>query len=486
MLGIDVGTTGAKALLIDDKGTVRGKGHMAYGVRILPGGRVEQDARDWWSALVHAVRTASAKIEDKEEIAAISLSTQGAAMLPVDKDNEPMYPAMTCTDTRGLAEKEELKSKLGQEYFYKTTGLNLSPSLDAVKILWLSRHEKDIFEKAYSFISTLEYINCKLTGENVIDPSNAAARQLMDISSLEWDKGILQAIGIEKHRLPRIIPTGVRIGKLSRKAADELGLSTSVKVYNGAYNRYCVSLGAGAVREGEAVLSMNTDWAMLGITSKPLFSSLYISPGPHPMKGLWGALASIPVSGAALDWYLRGFTDKDCKKVNAEAEKRIEKTKNLFFYPYFTGAWLPFRNENAKAVLLGIGLDHDRYDVARAVMEGVALQVKRVIHEYHANGCEIHTLRILNGTGKNGLWTSLISTITGCAHNRVEEEDAACIGAAAIAAVGKGIFEDYVAAVKAMVKSTKTIEADRALADYYLDKYEKYFKTWEQVSKCFR
>lgn len=166
-LGVDVGTTGTKTLVVDEKGNVLGKGYLEYELFPFPGGRVEQRAEDWWNGVVHSVRTAVSSLTDgqKKEIAALSLSTQGASMLAVDRDFSPLGPVITWMDERASEEAEWLDQAIGGEKIYRKSGWGLSADLDAAKILWISRHQPEVFEKAACFVSTLEYYKLLSHGE---------------------------------------------------------------------------------------------------------------------------------------------------------------------------------------------------------------------------------------------------------------------------------------------------------------------------------
>jgi sugar (pentulose or hexulose) kinase len=484
ILGIDVGTTGTKALLVDEKGSVLGKGYHGYPVRRLPGGRVEQDARDWWEGLCLAVRQATAGA-DTQNIRALSLSTQGASMLPVDEAGEPLYPAITWMDLRASEEKQALAERLSEEYIYRKTGWKANPALDAAKTLWLERHEKETAAKTASYVSTLEFINIKLTGRSVIDPTNAAIRQMMDLETLAWDEAILGAIGIDAGKLPRILPAGAPLGTLTQEAAEASGLHPGVHVYNGAHDQYCATMGAGAVAEGETALSMGTAWVLVGVTSKPLFTPSHISPAPFPIPGLWGAMASIPMSGGALDWFRAGFTADDFNTLIAEAGTRREKAASLLFYPYLAGAWFPLWKLDARAALLGMGLEHDKYDAACALMEGVAFQVHTLLDEYTGNGYAVGNLRVIGGATRSPAWLEMIASVCGCSLLQTQEKDVACLGAAMLAAMGEGLYAGIQEAADAMLSPPEPVQVEERMKDYYMEKMARYTRGWDVLSQLY-
>lgn len=484
VLGIDVGTTGSKALLIDENGSVIGSGYKGYELLADKGGIVEQRADDWWDAVVFATRKATESLNDKSQIKALSLSTQGASSLLVDKDNNPLGNSLTWMDSRSEPEKEEIAAVFGYEGIYRKTGWPLNASLDASKLLWFKRHDRDAFEKTDKYVSTIEYINAKMTGNCIVDPTNGAIRQLINIKTSSWDKEIMDFIGVDESLMPRIEETGQVVGKLTKQAADELGLTEGVTVFNGAHDQYAASLGVGAIDAGDMVLSTGTAWVNIAITQKPMFTGTRIAPAKHVVGDLWGALTSIPVAGKALDWF-RSIAGEDYDAINENVVKKQESSSGLFFYPYHIGARLPKRQKDAKAAFIGLGLEHDKFDMYRAVMEGVVFQVKLTIDDFAANGAGIDTLHVAGGATKSDFWMSVLSAVTGAAIYKSVQPDAACIGAAMIAAVGCGMVKDYKEAKEIFVKSELIKDTDSTLKEYYKDKYDRYLYAWDKMSKMY-
>lgn len=471
VIGLDVGTTGTKAVVVDEGGNVIGGGYREYSLK-SEGGRVTQNALDWWDAAVHAVRTACKDI-DASQVCAISLSTQGASMLCADKDGNPLSDVITWMDTRASAEAKELSETVGEEAVYRKSGWLPSPVLDASKILWLKKNEPELFKKTASFISTVEFMNIKLCGENVIDPTNAAMRQMFNIETGEWDHDILDFIGLEKDRLPTVKKIGYEVGTLTESAAEALGLKKSVKVYNGAHDQYCASVGSGAVETGDMLLATGTTWVVLGITDKLLYTKNHISPGIHAVPGKFGALASLVSAGSALNWY-RSIIDGDFKLMDREAATRMESAKDLFVLPYVCGAGFPHNRPDMRGIMLGLDKGHDRYHIARALMEGVAFEAAAVLSQFKENGMDISRLMMTGGAARSNLWSEIVGYTTGCEIWRMKEPETCCIGAAMTAAVGAGMFSDYNECRGVMVKREKLDLSDSAKREFYIEKGQRY------------
>ncbi|MBQ4067611.1 MAG: hypothetical protein IJD22_08205 [Clostridia bacterium] len=471
VIGLDVGTTGTKAVVVDRCGNTVGSGYREYAL-VSEGGKVTQSASDWWDAAVFAIREATKGVDTKS-IAAMSLSTQAASMLCADRDGDAKSEVITWMDTRSSLEAEELSSAIGKEEVYKKSGWLPTPVLDAAKILWIKKNSPELFNTTEYFISTLEYMNMKLCGQCVIDPTNAAMRQMFDIQTGKWDADILDFIGIDESRLPRVLPIGAEVGTLTPFAAEALGLHTGVKVYNGAHDQYCASIGCGAVEAGDMLLATGTTWVVLGITDKLLYTDSHISPGIHAVPGRYGALASLVSAGSALNWY-RSIIDGNFKLMDVEAEKRMESARDLFVLPYVCGAGFPHNRPDLRGAMIGLDKGHDRYDIARALMEGVAFEAATVLSLFKENGMDISTLMMTGGAARSRLWSEIVGYVTGCDIYRMNEPETCCVGAAMTAAVGCGLFKDYNECRSVMVKREKLILDDPAKREFYIEKGKKY------------
>ncbi len=472
VIGMDVGTTGTKAIVVDENGKVLGQGYGEYELIALGGGAIEQRADDWWNAGVKAVREATRGL-DTEEIVALSISTQGGTMLPVDEDFRPMRDALTWMDSRSKAECAELKAIAGEENIYHKTGWGASPGNDASKTIWIRKNEPEIFKNAKSFVSTLEYMNFKLTGQNVIDPTNGAMRGMIDINTMQWDDEILAAVGLTKDRLPEILPTGALIGTLTDAASEELGIPKSVKVYNGAHDQYCAAIGCGALESGDMFLSTGTTWVVLGVTDHAVYSPTRIAPGIHPAGG-YGVMASMKSAGSALKWLKNTLCIDDYKVLDEEAAKRMYSAEGILYYPFMAGSGFPHRLDSLFSGPIGLQLHHDRYDLARALMEGVAFEARTIVDEFARTGVPVTTLKMMGGASKSKLWSEITGYATGCRILCMKESETCALGAAIIASVNAGISASYKDACDRFVRFEELCLDDAEKRAFYENKYKKY------------
>lgn len=484
VLGIDVGTTGTKVLLVDEKGRVVGDGYKGYGTVRAAGGIVEQNAEDWWNAVQVATKQAVASV-DVSQIEALSLSTQGASSLVINSLGDPLCAAITWMDSRAINQKERQEKTIGSDWFYRKTGWPLNVSLDACKALWVHENCPELLAEGNLFVSTQEYIHFKLLGKAIIDPSNAAMRQMMNLATKQWDEEILGQVGITKQSLPTILPAGQCLGTILPKAAKELGIPETVKVLNGGHDQYCCSVGSGTIAIGEAFLGTGTAWALMANTQKPMITASKVSPGPHIIANQWGALSTVPCAGVAFDWVKDTMVQCDYKTIDEQVLQRLGKSESLFFYPYFTGVGCPDWENFPRGSIVGLELHHDAIDMAMTVMEGIAFQASILIDEYRNNGVEVSKLKVMGGAGKSLPWMQIVAAATGCDVELVEVADAAPMGAAVIAAVGVGMFDSYEQAASILAKSTLVPHPAQDVVQAYQYKKNEYKKRWQTIKTVY-
>lgn len=474
-IGIDVGTTGTKSVALSPDGRLLASAYYGYETVTLPGGIAEQNACDWWTATLYTVCECIKKVGTGCE--AISLSTQGSTMFCADDNMEPLGSAITWLDMRSENECKLLDEALGKNGIYERTGWGTDSGCDAAKLWWIKNNMPDIFEKSAKFLSTVEYINHKLVGRACIDPTNASIRELYNIRQKCWDKDILSLIGVDECKLPEVVDSGAYIGTLTADAAAALGLAQSVKVYCGAHDQYCASIGCGAVNVGDMMLSTGTSWVLLGINDKLSFTSSRITPGIHPVKGVYGSLASLGAVGNAVKWVRDTFGINDYKLFDSEAKKRLESAKDIIFIPAFSGAGFPVRDSSYSGTITGLRLGNDKFDIARAVMEGVAFQVRAALEKYSAEGIDISKLKIMGGASRSDVWCDIVAHVTGCEITRMDNSEACAVGAAMIAAVGCGMIDGY----SSLSSGSVLAPSNSSLIEHYNVKYNKYLKIMEAM-----
>ena len=472
LLGIDVGTTGAKTLLYSTDGGLLGHAYRPYETNIpLPLHR-EQNPEDWWNAVRETVREICADPEIAKNVAAISLSVQGGTLVPVDENLRPVRPAIVWNDARGIAEKEAYLREIGDAAsMYEKSGWQLGCGLNALMIRWMRDHEPELFAKTRLFLSVPDYIAAKMTGIEALDVSNAGINQLADIRKASYDPELLRFAGISEEKLGRIVRSGTVIGHLTEEAAAQLSLSSDCVLVAGAHDQYCVTLGAGANRAGDILIGSGTCWVVTAMGDAPSFET-GLAQSVAAVPGLWGALRSLPTGGVCLEWWRKNLGNMaSYEEINRETAGRKAAEDGLFFVP-FSGFG---ETDTAfdKATFVGMDLHHDKFHLARAILEGVVFQTLWMLERFPVKPAK-EGLLLTGGASKSPVWGQLVADIFGLPVRIPEVADLGCVGAAILAGVGCGIYADAAEGYAKLGVKERVLQPNRETAAKYQNAYAEY------------
>jgi sugar (pentulose or hexulose) kinase len=439
LLGIDIGTSGTKSVLFSTTGKPIARAYQAYPTDSYAPGSCEQDADAWWNAVVITVRRICPP-DIAKHVKALSLSSQGGTVVPVGTDGKPLDCAIVWNDCRCSAQRAAFKRTFGESYMYRKSGWALTDGLPALQIARIRENNPAGFSKVAKFLTVPDFIIMKLTGVPVVDLSNAGINQLVDIQEGSYDSSILSFAGIDENHLATIVESGTPVGPLMGQAADQLGLPSSTMVVSGAHDQYAAALGAGIFEKGDILIGTGTAWAVCTITGRPSFDSGF-SQSAAAVKGEWGSLVSIPNGGICLDWLKDKVFNSTVSyaEIDAKAAERPVGSNGLSFYPYFAGADFPHSDGCSKATFIGLDLMHDRFDMARAVMEGVSFQIGWILDAFREQ-CDLRRVVFAGGASKSSLWTQLSADIFGMPLHIPQMPDLSCVGAAVLAGVGSGVY----------------------------------------------
>ncbi len=498
LLGLDVGTTATKALLCDLQGRVVAEASAGYpsGLQYPHPGWVEQDPAELWQAVTQAVRAVVAQAPAGGQVAALSLSSQGGTTIPVDVDGRPLRPAISWLDTRASAAGEgaALGRRLGEERVYRSTGWWLPAGLPLHHLDWLRRHEPQTFAAAHRFLFVNDYVLLRLTGEAVMDPSDAAMTMLYNLEAGDWDPGLLAAAGGERSQFSPVHPSGAPVGRLLPAVAAEMGLSPSVLVVNGAHDQYCAALGSGVINPGDAVLSCGTAWVMFLCADRLLLDPHQaFHPAPHVVAGRWGAISSLPAAGAAMEWYtqkvLLGPGQEEGERyawLNAGAARAQAGSRGLLFIPLLSGAYAAMHGEHAAGAWVGLTLAHSKDDLSRSVMEGVALEVRRLAELSAGLGVPFSSLKMVGGAAKSPLWPQVVADVLGIPVRLPRATEAAGRGAAILAGLGAGLYRSAEQAVAEFGGEEAALEPNVTHAALYGALYSAYLQALSGLQDSLR
>ena len=481
LLGLDVGTTATKALLIDVKGKTVASASYTYGLITPHKDWVEQDPEELWRGVIITIRKVLEHVKPEDKILALSLSTQGGTTIPVDANYQPVGNAISWMDHRANKQAEQMRNTLGESRMYEVTGWDIYDGLPLLHILWLRQNAPDIFKSAKHFLFVNDFIIYRLTGQTCMDPSNAGITQLFNIASGQWDDGMLNIAGISPDQLSPVHESGFVVGNV--KANRETGLSESTVVVNGAHDQYCAALGSGVIDTGDVMLSCGTAWVILGVMDQlRLDPKRRLSVSPHVIPNRWGALRSMGAVGACMEWFLDNiWIPKDRQTQYDELNKCADKvpagSKGLIFLPSSGGY-----GHGANGGFIGLSIEHSRDDMARAVMEGIVFDLRWTLEEVHEAGITSKVLRMVGGAASSSVWTQIVTDITHIPVVLPSVTQSASYGAAILAGIGSGIFSSPSKAYQSLSGEEKLIEPDADNTNKYDRLFHIYKYTFQQIS----
>ncbi|MBN1217712.1 MAG: hypothetical protein JXM69_02190 [Anaerolineae bacterium] len=495
LLGLDIGTTGCKAVAVRVDGEILAKTGREYHLNTLQPGWVELQAEAVWQAVKQMLREVAAATQS-DPIEAISVSAMSDTFTPFDRHLQPTYPSIVSFDARSTAEAKELGDRLGREWLFQTTGMPPHSTHTATKILWLKNHRPDIFKQTCWFLCYEDYILAKLGAEPTISYSNAARMMLFDLNQLIWHSRLLEICGITASQLAAPVQSGAVIGQLNRRLAAELGMSRRVKLVSGGHDQPCAALGCAIVAEGMALDTTGTVEVLLVAFKQPVFHPAmlagFLCCYPHVYPGRYCSFAQLQGAGAAFRWFRDQLGQIDIVEAQTTGRDPYDlivsrmpaRPTNILVVPYLAGSGTPAMNPAAKGSIYGLTLGTNKYELARAFLEGITYELRLNLDLLESVGIKIDTLTAVGGGAKSDFWLQLKADITGrviLANRRMTE--ASAIGAAILAGYGTGAFPALEEGIQAMSSPGQTFYPNAEWHQHYSEKFNRYLLFRKNVSE---
>lgn len=445
----DLGTSGNKSTLFTTDGDFVRSSTVSYPVHFFGQNCAEQNADDWWSAVCKATKEVMQDISNSDVIA-MSFSAQMQGCLLVDNKGIPLRPSIIWADHRSTRQAEILKSEVGFDRIYEITGHRLSPSYSLEKIMWLKAHEPDVYKKAYKFLQAKDYIIFKLTGNFVTDYSDASGTNALDLSNWCWSDELLEASGINKSLMPQIFKSTDIIGTITKEAAQKTGLLTGTPIVCGGGDGPSSAVGAGCIHDNELFATFGTSAWIGGTTinkfldlNKTLFCFAHVIPERFMPCG------TMQSAGGSYSYAKNLFDPEDSYSVtNQMIASSPAGAKNLLFLPYMLGERSPRWNTNTSGAFLGIKMHHTREDYLRSVIEGVAYNLELILQAYKKY-LTVDSMILTGGGAKGDIICQILADIFETSlHTPNHVEEATSIGAAMVAGVGVGVYDNFESVTK--------------------------------------
>ncbi len=428
VMGIDAGTSGLKALVVDQDGTVHGRATATYTLSTPRAGWVEAEPREWWQALCTATRQALAAADlPAERIAAVGFSGQMHTLVLLDRLGDVVRPSISWADTRSLHERRLMEERVGRE---RLIALSCNPALTAftaTKLLWVREHEPEQWARAQTMLLAKDYLRWKLTGRLATDPSDAGATGLLDVHRRTWSDEIVQALELPASLLPPIIGSDTVAGTVSPGAAEATGLRAGTPVACGAGDQECAALGCGVTDPGPLLITVGTGGQVFAATAEPVIDPAgRVHTLPHAPADRWHVMAAIPAAGLALDW-LRGSMG------NVPSESRPPAASPPLFLPALAGERTPTMNEAASGVFFGLDLTHRAPDLVAAVREGVAMSLRACVDVLDEMGLSTSPILVTGGLSNDQAFVGVLASVLARPLYAAQQREGSAFGAALLA-----------------------------------------------------
>lgn len=463
LIGLDIGTTGCKAVVFDLQGRMLGRGFREYGIVCDAPAKAEQDAERVWTltkeALAEAVRRAGVK-----EVKALSLSVQGDAIIPVDGDFRALHPAILGMDYRSRPQADRCEAVWGGFGCFQRTGMRPHPMNSLTKVLWLRELAPAIFDRAARIVTYADFILGKLGGEAVLDETMASRTMAFDLAARGWNAELHAALGLSPAIWSRPVPSGTPAGRLRRELAAELGLPLELMLVAGGHDQTCAALGAGVVRPGMGVVSTGTAEVLATAFDRPMLSeAMFESYYPcylHARPGMYFTFSLNHCGGLLLRWWRDNLAGEDVRAAGLQGMDAYQfmdaqlpdGPAPVMFLPHLSGSGTPRCDLQSKGALVGLTLATRRPDIFKAILEGLAFELRANLERLAACGLALEQLVAVGGGARSRPWLQLKADILNRPLRTLECHEAACLGAALLAGTAAGAYANLVEAVAQTVR----------------------------------
>ncbi|HET9508184.1 MAG TPA: xylulokinase [Gaiellaceae bacterium] len=457
LVGLDVGTSGVKALALSGTGEVLARAERGYALSTPRPGWAEQDPEDWWRAAEGALADLGVRP------ASIGLSGQMHGLVALDEHERVLRPAILWNDGRTGAECVEIEERVGLDRLIELTGNRALAGFTAPKLLWLRRHEPEVYARIRHVLLPKDYVRLRLTGERAVDAADASGTLLFDVAQRRWSTEVLDALELPAAWLPPVHES-TEIGAAGDQAAG--------------------ALGVGIDRPGPLSVVLGTSGVVFAALAEYRHDPVArLHAFCHAVPGTWHAMGVMLSAAGSLRWLRDALGGADYAELLAEAERWEPGTEGLLFQPYLAGERTPHADPDARGAFTGLSLRHDRGALVRAVLEGVAYGLRDSLELLRELGVEAEAGRVSGGGARSPLWLTIAASVLGLPLERTEAEEGAAYGAALLGAVAGGTFADAHEAVSACVRARDRIEPDPRWQARYDEGYAQYRRLYPTLRR---
>lgn len=482
-IGVDLGTSAVKLLLMDEKGKIRKIVSKEYPLYFPHPGWSEQKPEDWFAQSMAGIKELVSEC-DRSQVKGISFGGQMHGLVALDEKDEVIRPAILWNDGRTGKQTDYLNDVIGKEKLSKYTANIAFAGFTAPKILWMKENEPENFARICKIMLPKDYLAYRLSGTFCTEYSDASGMLLLDVEHKCWSREMMEICGITEEQLPKLYESWEPVGCLKLEIAEELGLPADVKVIAGAGDNAAAAVGTATVGDGGCNISLGTSGTLFissrefGVDENNALHSFAHADGNYHLMGCMLSAASCN------KWWM-----DEILKTTKYQEEQAGITKlgenQVFYLPYLMGERSPHNDPDARAAFIGMSMDTTREDMTLAVLEGVAFGLRDSLEVARSIGVDPDRTKICGGGAKSPLWRKIIANVMNMKVDIIESEEGPGYGAAILAAVGCGVFPSVEEAAKQLVKVVATEEPDPELAAKYEERYQKFRKFYPALKGMF-
>lgn len=498
VIGIDLGTSATKTVLFDELGKTIASSTVEYPMYQPQNGWAEQDPEDWWNA---AVKTLKAVVDnsgvDSSEIVGIGISGQMHGLVMLDEENKVIRNSIIWCDQRTAAECEDIERIIGRERLIEITANPALTGFTASKIMWVKKNEPENYAKCRHILLPKDYVRFMLTGEYATEVSDASGMQLLDIKNRCWSDEVLEKLSIDKSMLGKVYESPEITGYITDDVAKITGLKAGTPVVGGAGDNAAAAVGTGTVNDGEAFTTIGTSGVVYAHTKNMAIDKKgRVHTFCCAVPGEWHVMGVTQGAGLSLKWFKEEFCCDIIEKAKAEnenpyklmddmAEKSGISARKLLFMPYLMGERTPHLDPKARGAFIGLSAIHNRYDMIRAVMEGVTYSLKDCLSVLEEMGVNPEKMLACGGGGTSPLWRQMLADVYGMSVSTVDSKEGPALGVAILAMVGAGIYPSVKMACEKVIRVNSTCESNSQNTVKYNKVYSVYKNLYKHLKEDF-
>lgn len=492
LLGLDVGTTGAKAVAFRLDGEILAEAYREYWEVFPQPGWVELDPNQVWAAVQEVLQKVTPATA-RDPVTAMSFSILGEAVTPIGKDGQFLCNAVTSPDSRCSPQTQAWLNKLSKLEIFQITGMPLHPSYSLNKVIWFKEERPDIYRQAWKFLLFEDLLFYLFGLPPTIDTSLAGRTMALDAREKRWSEKMLDLAGVDEGKLAQVLPSGQIVGKMSKPISQQLGFPEPPLVVTGGHDQPANALGAGVIEDGMAVDGTGTVECVTTAYDKPILTEHMATRNypvyPYTKTPMYCSIAFNYTGGNLLRWYRDNFADEERAQANAEGSEIYDvilrdlpqSPTGLLVLPHFVGTGTPHLDAGSKGAILGLTLATGKKDLVKALLEGVTFETRLNIEGLAQAGIHIERLRAIGGGARSPVWLRLKADIFNRPLATINVAEAGCLGAAILAGVATGAYSSFEEATQVLVRETAAYEPNPGNARAYDELFQLYRQVYPAI-----